>query len=208
MSLQQFSKEEKQAIINQILAHSYPKGEHRIMTRYVNKLKKELDVMECGGVRLRPTEWYYRITNEETDGDYNSDHFYLQQWCDEQCCIIHLLLRSRRNGPIDFSRLTNGDYCVAEECLKNGKRDLVSGCLIWQGKHINDDGYGIVSFLAKNFRVHCLSYQVATMQTVSEELVIRHSINCISRLCFEPSHLTYASPKHARSTSSWNTSLR
>lgn len=190
--LREFCKEEKQAILNNLIARSDEKGDHRLLTNYWDKVREVAKRMRIQGIseRMSPAQWYYSIINEETDGDYDHRLFQLEHYCSEPLCYIHWRLRSifRKGDSIDYSCLTDGDYIAAEEMLRTGSQRDPSGCLLWMGAQ-TDEGYGQANLFGRTFFAHRLSYQIFHMKTVEEELEVRHSATCISRTCIDPTHL-------------------
>jgi hypothetical protein len=69
-------------------------------------------------------------------------------------------------------------------------------CLIWNGKNIKKNGYGMVQFNGKNYSVHRLAL-ILNSNNIEEKdkLACHRPLICHNRLCCNPEHLYWGTSK-------------
>ena len=143
------------------------------------------------GIKKRPHQWYFLITQEDLYGEYDPELYRLDHFCSEKHCYIHHRLCSvNYQGEIIYEELILGDFLRAEEYLReNSSREPSTGCILWTGA-LNKDGYGKACFLHKDLKAHRLSWQIYHGRTLSpKEHILHDPYKCFHRNCIEVLHL-------------------
>ena len=98
--------------------NSKPKGKCRIMVNYIGRISGTWSDIMIKGIKKRPHQWYFLITQEDLYGEYDPELYRLDHFCSEKHCYIHHRLCSvNYQGEIIDEELILGDFLCAEEYL-------------------------------------------------------------------------------------------